>query len=107
MGLLQWFSQWDPLLRGDQFNVVSKKDWKAMVKRMSCSQHHFQSSEFHLADRAGTAVMCGSCSNVETGTASLQKCSRCGVVRYCSQECQSQHWPFHKKVCKRLAAMQA
>merc|ERR1712129_539363 len=26
-------------------------------------------------------------------------CSRCGVARYCSQECQKMHWQLHSKVC--------
>jgi hypothetical protein len=30
----------------------------------------------------------------------LQKCGRCGFVRYCSVECQEKHWPEHKKMCK-------
>lgn len=31
--------------------------------------------------------------------AALARCSRCEVVRYCSPECQRQHWKFHKHVC--------
>jgi len=26
-------------------------------------------------------------------------CGRCGNTRYCSQDCQKQHWPEHKKGC--------
>lgn len=29
----------------------------------------------------------------------LRLCSRCKVVRYCSTECQKQHWPIHKASC--------
>jgi len=28
-----------------------------------------------------------------------QMCGRCGNTRYCSQDCQKQHWPEHKKGC--------
>ena len=31
----------------------------------------------------------------------MYRCSRCRVPRYCSRECQSQHWPQHKLVCKK------
>ena len=30
---------------------------------------------------------------------SLLKCSRCGIARYCSAECQRADWKEHKKVC--------
>lgn len=34
----------------------------------------------------------------------LSKCSRCLTVRYCSKDCQTNHWKaYHKKECKRLA----
>ena len=29
-------------------------------------------------------------------------CGGCGVARYCSRECQEQHWGQHKRVCKAL-----
>jgi hypothetical protein len=28
------------------------------------------------------------------------RCQRCGVVAYCSKECQKIHWPLHKTKCK-------
>ncbi|GLI66499.1 hypothetical protein VaNZ11_010326 [Volvox africanus] len=32
------------------------------------------------------------------------RCSRCKVERYCSRECQKDHWPHHKTRCAQLAA---
>lgn len=29
----------------------------------------------------------------------LKCCSKCKIVYYCSQECQKQHWPSHKREC--------
>ena len=26
-------------------------------------------------------------------------CSGCGIMRYCSEECQREHWPVHQKEC--------
>ncbi|KAG7670117.1 hypothetical protein Ndes2526B_g06512 [Nannochloris sp. 'desiccata'] len=34
----------------------------------------------------------------------LLKCSACGMTRYCSKECQTKHWPDHKKLCKLYRA---
>lgn len=47
------------------------------------------------------------CVNVDgvlEGTASFSKCAGCRMVRYCSRQCQVQHWKQHKAVCKTLAA---
>ena len=30
----------------------------------------------------------------------LSKCSRCSAVRYCSRQCQTEHWKEHKASCK-------
>ncbi|CAB9520699.1 expressed unknown protein [Seminavis robusta] len=32
-------------------------------------------------------------------------CSRCRVARYCCKEHQVEHWPLHKKHCKRLLVL--
>jgi hypothetical protein len=29
----------------------------------------------------------------------LKRCSRCRVARYCSVDCQTEHWPKHKEAC--------
>jgi hypothetical protein len=34
----------------------------------------------------------------------LQLCSACKQRRYCSAECQKNHWMVHKKVCRALVA---
>lgn len=41
---------------------------------------------------------CSACQNHHT---SLNRCSRCRAVAYCSKDCQSAHWPTHKSDCKR------
>jgi hypothetical protein len=54
-----------------------------------------------------------SCSNL-SGIMEVQlvsgrscKCAGCREARYCSKECQGQHWQQHKPVCKSLAAAKA
>ena len=33
----------------------------------------------------------------------LKNCGRCKVVKYCSKECQEEHWALvHKKQCNKL-----
>lgn len=43
-----------------------------------------------------SAVKCEACGAYK---ADLQQCSRCRNVRYCSKDCQNQHWPVHKNQC--------
>ena len=31
----------------------------------------------------------------------LRSCTRCGVARYCSRDCQVADWPVHKLVCRK------
>ncbi|KAK0451168.1 uncharacterized protein EV420DRAFT_724977 [Desarmillaria tabescens] len=43
---------------------------------------------------------CGECGRSDLP---LKNCTRCQVMRYCSVECQRQHWPIHKKKCQSFA----
>ncbi|KAK5709121.1 hypothetical protein LTR17_020055 [Elasticomyces elasticus] len=38
--------------------------------------------------------ICGSSSNAKGGT--LLRCGRCKLAYYCTKECQTKDWPFHK-----------
>ena len=40
--------------------------------------------------------VCGQCLKISP----KQRCSRCKILKYCSQECQSSHWKDHKKQCR-------
>ena len=38
-------------------------------------------------------------------SATLKQCSKCKVLKYCSEDCQVEHWKLvHSKHCKKLAA---
>ena len=43
---------------------------------------------------------CAACFSACTGK---KKCSNCKSVRYCSRECQTNHWSLHKKQCNITA----
>ena len=36
-----------------------------------------------------------------TGQVKFKKCSRCQAVIYCSRECQTAHYPEHKRLCRK------
>ncbi|KAG1860793.1 hypothetical protein F4604DRAFT_1957715 [Suillus subluteus] len=51
------------------------------------------------ASAAAVRHVCAACGKEGGGSGSLLICSRCKVVRYCSQGCQREDWKRHKKSC--------
>jgi hypothetical protein len=48
--------------------------------------------------------MCANCYVLEkTLHDKLLKCGQCRLIKYCSRECQREHWKAHKKQCKKVA----
>ncbi|XP_035893290.1 zinc finger MYND domain-containing protein 10 homolog [Anopheles stephensi] len=59
-----------------------------------------QEEQYRKQSEAGSrteAKVCGSC-----GASAAKKCSNCLLVFYCSRDCQLQHWPEHKELCRQL-----
>ena len=44
---------------------------------------------------------CAEPGTVQEPLVAAKKCGRCKVAYYCSQECQREAWPRHKKFCKK------
>jgi hypothetical protein len=50
-------------------------------------------------------LRCASCGIAGgDGDISLKTCTACHLVKYCGVKCQRDHWPKHKKECKKRAA---
>ncbi len=47
---------------------------------------------------------CASCGITQCDGTKLMKCTACHLARYCSVACQKEHWPKHKRQCKKRAA---
>ena len=47
---------------------------------------------------------CASCGIPEVDSVKLQPCDGCDLVRYCSDDCQKDHWPEHEAKCKERTA---
>lgn len=41
------------------------------------------------------------CETCDMSHEGLKKCGRCRLVQYCSEDCQADDWPAHKRVCRR------
>ena len=50
--------------------------------------------------------VCASCGIKGGGddNITLKNCNGCFLVKYCSVKCQREHWPEHKRACKKRAA---
>ena len=51
-----------------------------------------------------TMQLCASCGVAGGDDIKLKNCIACYLVKYCSVKCQRDHWPSHKKECKKRAA---
>ena len=50
------------------------------------------------------ADVCASRGIAQVDEIKLKTCTACELVRYCSVECQKNHWPHHKRACKKRMA---
>jgi len=51
-------------------------------------------------------VKCAQYNSTDLGGKQLQRCSKCGIARYCCKEHQREHWKTtHKKHCKRIVKL--
>ena len=76
--------------------VSSVKDSKSNLAQM------FQDPI--LVPPTGNPSIDEKCDYCEKYFPTTKKCTRCGVARYCSKDCQAKHWPSHSKDCKTSKA---
>jgi len=66
--------------------------------KLACSPECYQTVQNMLADPEDSHIaLCYVC-----GAQTKSKCKRCGVLHYCSKECQKSDWPRHKLNCVSL-----
>ena len=58
----------------------------------------------NIDGNASSCSCCASCGVAGNDDIKLKNCTACYLVRYCSVKCQKEHWPKHKKECKKRAA---
>ena len=77
---------------------VSKEDFAAALRA-----HHAAVDAMKSPQREVTAG-CASCGIAEVDGVKLVQCDGCDLVKYCSDQCQKDHRPKHKKECQKRAA---
>jgi hypothetical protein len=72
-----------------------KQGWKTGYKAAMKEIRNYAADQKHNVPDAPECALC------EDSHEDLKKCGRCESVRYCSEECQEEDWPEHKRVCRR------
>ncbi|KAJ7498077.1 hypothetical protein B0H11DRAFT_1715329 [Mycena galericulata] len=50
--------------------------------------------------RTVSHLMCGNATNAKScPSQGLNACTKCHLIKYCSEKCRSQHWPKHRSQC--------
>ena len=95
----------DEHLAGDAVkNAVDAQDVAHREASRARQEHTSMASDTRqprASTKVGKAAGCGNCGGV---FAKLAMCAGCGVVYYCSRDCQKLHRKAHKADCKRWAA---
>ncbi len=73
-----------------EFRAGWKTGYKAAMKKI---RNYAEDHRRYAPD----APRCATCDDSHEG---LKKCGRCQLVRYCSEDCQSEDWEEHKRVCR-------
>jgi hypothetical protein len=76
---------------------VGRSPWYSK-KLPTCQQ---ESGAMEGVKKGDVSQECENCKSVGSNMQPLMKCARCGLVEYCSRECQKQHWRTggHKVHC--------
>jgi len=79
----------------------SRQDDEDKINETSSSSSLHADPVSSLAHAVTKRGVCTYCRQIEGREGQkLRLCSGCGLVPYCSRECQKTHWPQHKQACK-------
>jgi len=90
-------------------NKVSKKQYTELLMFAQRSMYINQVAVYLIANFCGEFTGEGSlpkkpqggkCYHCSKPMLSRKRCAKCKSVYYCSKECQLNHWPSHRGVCK-------
>ena len=92
----KWFLKWADKVAADG-QLTLPRALPTVDNANGFVQSFVTTSDFaKVASECRSRGTCGHCGK----TAAKQRCDRCGLVFYCSRECQKSAWPEHKLVCK-------
>ena len=104
---------------GQMMRRQSNREWKAAnkggreggginygrsMKLCRCDSCPNSTASFRAKMKSRGGSMPNAQATKEHQEIKLLTCSRCKVAKYCDPKCQKDHWPVHKKECKKLRA---
>lgn len=96
--------RWDNMIRSPPSRQTSQRDLKVFDKLIKACKGMENNLKF-FSDRRLGSVTCGACERTAQGSSKLHKCAGCGILRYCCEDCQKNHWVAHRYHCKALGAI--
>ncbi|KZW01796.1 hypothetical protein EXIGLDRAFT_716446 [Exidia glandulosa HHB12029] len=87
----------DPEISHISFTKVTHVDGPRRFEEMTDSLHD---SREEIKERVkALQAACSGC-GADKPVTELKRCTRCLTAHYCNKECQTTHWPTHKKDCQ-------
>lgn len=83
--------------------IQAARDWWTLDSINWWEREPLEGAACAPAEPMSIPELCAACQQ-QSSNGSLQQCSRCKRVYYCSVECQRQHWKQHKGNCSGAAA---
>jgi 2-polyprenyl-3-methyl-5-hydroxy-6-metoxy-1,4-benzoquinol methylase len=82
---------------------------RAVISLLLCDADHYSqlikkhSKEEKQAQQKSCSVVKGEeCDNCNNSFEELKSCSKCRKAKYCTKQCQREHWRVHKLVCVKM-----
>ena len=94
-------ASWQRFERSCLHTVLDSKYYEDRAKKIQKGTQSYLKSTANLSG----GEMCANCYILETSldNSKLLKCSQCRQIKYCSRECQREHWKkAHKEHCKKV-----
>lgn len=89
-----------PIIRTKEYNNAVMLDMKQTRHKDDVSNLKIQTNMMRgFIYSWQKSKMCTACGR----SMSDQQCSKCGITKYCSRECQKKDWPNHKQLCTKNA----
>ena len=76
----------------------------------TCLEELYKESALNQQSTTVKTAKCHNCRMVlqphgESSNSIVKSCARCNVFHYCHRQCQVDHWPTHKYLCKEISCV--
>ena len=79
-------------------NQIDVQNAKTMKEILAVAKDWIKKKKTEKNKQNVISTACASCKEADA----QMRCSNCKLIRYCSKQCQKNHWSKHKKICAKL-----